>query len=100
MIYPVNASSAATRSLVGIRRALACAVTAALVGLMAVPVLAQAPSTAKRGDASTKKTVTQSGPGKMNKMSKMSKDKMMAPSRVVLVFPTDGKGGVSDQISD
>ena len=25
---------------------------------------------------------------------------MMPPSRVILVFPTDGKGGVSDQVSD
>lgn len=105
MIHPAIASNAATRSLLGIRRTLTlgtCAVAAALVGLVAAPVLAQAPNTNKRGDESSKKTVRQSRPGKTNsRMSRMSKDKMMAtPSRVIVVFPTDGKGGVSDQIAD
>ncbi|HLJ56333.1 MAG TPA: hypothetical protein VKT77_14930, partial [Chthonomonadaceae bacterium] len=42
------------------------------------------------------KTVKQSAPGRM----RGAKEKMAVASRTVLVFPTDGKGGISDQLSD
>ncbi len=111
MIHPINASSAYSRSLFGMRRALAigtCAMTAALAGLTVAPSFAQTPAQAasggggKRSETSVNKTVKQSGPAKMGRNDRMrnSKDRAPLPSRVVLVFPTDGKGGVSDQLSD
>jgi len=108
MIHLGNASTASL-SLSGIRRALAigtCAVTVALAGVLTAPAFAQTPAQAasggggKRGDTTVRKTVKQSAPGKMNGMKMKGKMKMMALPRAVLVFPTDGKGGVSDQIAD
>ena len=110
MIHPGNASIAASQQRFGIRRALfigTCAITAALTAISLAPAIAQTPAQAASGgggaraNTATDKTVKQSKPGKMGgRMDKMSKQKMMPPSRVVLVFPTDGKGGVSDQLAD
>ena len=95
MIHPGNASSAASQQRFGIRRALfigTCAVTAAFAAISVAPAIAQTPAMAASGgggaraNTATDKTVKQGAPAKMGRsMGKMSKQKMMPPSRVVLV---------------
>lgn len=105
MIHPGNAFSASSlvRSTARILSGCAVAAMAAAIGIASLPAGAQTPAQAasggggKRAERPAGKTIKQTTPGK----KRGAKDTMMMmPSRTVLVFPTDGKGGISDQLSD
>jgi hypothetical protein len=84
------------------------ALAAALVGLALAPAAAQTPAQAasgsgKRAETPAQRTVKPTAPGKTPRSPsdrRHSRQAVMTPSRVVLVFPTDTKGGVSDQLVD
>jgi len=104
MIHPGNACTASSlvRSTARILTGCAIAALATVVGLASLPAAAQSPGQAasgsgKRAERPSGETVKQTTPGKKHGAMK---DTMPVPSRTVLVFPTDGKGGVSDQVSD
>ena len=104
MIHPGSAPIADSRFRLRVRQALsvaAHALTAVLAAALVSPALAQGSSTpTARNDKPVSKKVKPSGPGNASSQRGSSKKTMMTPSRVILVFPTDGKGGISDQLSD
>jgi len=78
--------------------ALAAALVTSVAALSIVQARAQSTggqSTAPRAQSSNTRVVKPSGPSKST-----SRMKTMTPTRVIVVFPTDAKGGVSDQVSD
>ncbi len=86
----------------GVRRlvqGLACVVVLAATSLPSTPVQAQGttPGTMTQGKkGKTKKNMTPTPP----KMTEKKTTMMAAPARLVVVFPPETKGGVSDQIAD
>jgi hypothetical protein len=110
MIHQGNESNGDSKTCFRVRRALkfaAHALSIALAGLLVAPALAQAGQAASSGGGAkavppSSKKVKTSGPAKSPRppSGHASKSAMMTPSRVIVVFPTDGKGGASDQLSD
>lgn len=111
MIQPGNPNSADLQPNRFARcvRTAAVAVLAAALGLLAIgPSVAQTPAQAasgsgKRTETPSTRTVKPGPPARARRTASgraSSRLKVMAPSRVILVFPTDTKGGVSDQLSD
>jgi len=74
-------------------RTVACAAVVCLSLAAIAPAYGQAAATPAKQDKNSKKKHTTSAPPK-------TKGAMEAPARVVLVFPPETKGGVSDQIAD
>jgi hypothetical protein len=107
MIHQGNMSNAASQSCFRNRRGFAFAarvISVALAGLLVAPAIAQSPGQgASSGggaravpDVSRKVKPT----GSAKSAHRTSKTAAMTPARVIMVFPTDGKGGLSDQLSD
>ena len=107
MINRGNATVASSQADYSARRVLSvatCMLATALTALLIGSAHAQAPGQAasgsgKRGDEPVSKKVKSSGPSTVRgRASKQQRS--MTPGRTILVFPTDAKGGISDQLSD
>jgi hypothetical protein len=102
MSYPDNVPASRSRSFLRFPGVITAAAGAlVLAGLLITPADAQTPAQAASGSGKrSQQVVTKKEKPAPSPSMRRSKQKVMTPTRVIMVFPTDGKGGISDQLSD